>query len=376
MFDKTRCRLAQLTLVLLALLALALPVRSQEDLAGQFYALVNGARLENGLAPYGWSTELAASAQRHADDLAAHRMASHTGSDGSTPAQRIAEAGYGAWEGVTGENFWTGFGTVEEAFAWFMDDPPHRANILNPRYREIGIGVASDPEGRFYYVLDFGARPNVLPIFIDDGAATTESTEVAIRLTNENARPQGEGTLFIGKAVEIRISDDLDFDDQPWQPWEPLVAWTLPDQPGEHMVYVQFRDGAGRTTVSSDSILLVPGAGTPTPIPPTPTPTPLPPTDTPTPLPTDTPTPTPPPTATPTPSPSPTATPLPPSPTPTPLAIAEAATPIPFPTWTPLPPTPAPPVAGGYGPVLGLLCALQVIAVLLGIYLILRRRPP
>jgi len=365
---------ARLALILLALLALAPPVRSQEDLAGQFYALVNGARLENGLAPYGWSTELAASAQRHADDLAAHRLASHTGSDGSTPAQRIAEAGYGAWEEVTGENFWTGFGTVEEAFAWFMDDPPHRANILNPRYREIGVGVASDPEGRFYYVLDFGARPNVLPIFIDDGAATTESTEVAIRLTNEEARPQGEGTLFIGKAVEIRISDDLDFDDQPWQPWEPLVAWTLPDQPGEHTVYVQFRDGAGRTTVSSDSILLVPGAGTPTPIPPTPTPTPLPPTDTPTPLPTDTPTPTPPPTETPTPFPSPTATPLPPAPTPTPLQIAEVVMPTPFPTWTPLPPTPAPPVAGGYGSVLGVACALQVVAVLLSLCLALRRR--
>jgi len=375
MFNGIRCRFAQLTLVLLALLTPALPVRSQEDPAGRFYALVNGARLENGLAPYGWSTELAASAQRHADDLAAHRMASHTGSDGSTPAQRIAEAGYGAWEGVTGENFWTGFGTVEEAFAWFMDDPPHRANILNPRYREIGIGVASDPEGRFYYVLDFGARPNVLPIFIDDGAATTESTEVAIRLTNEEARPQGEGTLFMGKAVEVRIGDDLDFDDRPWQPWEPLVVWTLSDRPGEHTVYVQFRDGAGRTTVSGDSILLVSGAGTPTLPPPTETSTPIPPTGTPIPSPTSTPTPTPLPTETPTPSPTSTATLLPPSSTPPPLAIAEVATPVLFPTWTPFPPTPAPPVAGGYGPVLGLLCLLHVIAALLGIYLILRRRP-
>ncbi|HIE39564.1 MAG TPA: CAP domain-containing protein, partial [Anaerolineae bacterium] len=66
----------------------------EEDPAALFYALVNQARLGEGLPPYGWSDLLAAAAQRHADDLAAHRLASHTGSDGSTPAQRIAEAGY------------------------------------------------------------------------------------------------------------------------------------------------------------------------------------------------------------------------------------------------------------------------------------------
>ena len=247
-----------------------------ENPALEFYALVSQARLDNGLPPYGWSDLLAAAAQRHADDLATHRLASHTGSDGSTPRQRIAEAGYAAWGNgaVVGENFWTGYGSIQDALDWFMGDPPHRENILSSRYREIGIGVATDSEGRAYYVLDFGARPNVLPIFINDGAPTTESPQVAIRLTNEDAYPQGEGSAYMGRAIEVRLSNTPDFSGASWQSWEPLLPWTLPAEPGEHWVYVQFRDGAGRTAGSADSIILVLPGTTPAPPVPTDTPTP------------------------------------------------------------------------------------------------------
>ncbi len=140
------------------------PTVAQEGPAAQLYAQVNQARLDNGLAPYGWSSLLAAAAQRHADDLAAHGLASHTGSDGSTPAQRILEAGYVAWGNgkVVGENFWTGFGSPEEVLEWFLSDPPHRANILSERYREIGIGFARDSEVGSITCWT-SARLNVLP---------------------------------------------------------------------------------------------------------------------------------------------------------------------------------------------------------------------
>lgn len=350
------------------------PTGAQEGPAARFYALVTKARLDNGLAPYGWSSLLAAAAQRHADDLAAHGLASHTGSDGSTPAQRILQAGYVAWGNgtVVGENFWTGFGSPEDALNWFLNDPPHRANILSERYREIGIGVARDSEGRVYYVLDFGARPNVLPVFINDGAETTDSPQVAVRLTNEDASPQGEGSAYMGRAVEVRLSNTPDFTGAVWQMWEPLIPWTIPAEPGEHWVYVQFRDAAGRTAGSADSILLVPGPGTPT-VPataslpsPTPTATPVP-----TPVPTAAPTQMPPPLPAPTEPPSPTAVPASPIPSPPP---SPSPTRTPFPTWTPLPPLP-PDRGQGTGSPLGLLFALQGVALLLGLFLALRRRP-
>lgn len=353
-------------------------------------ALVNQARLDEGLAPYGFSTLLSAAAQRHADDLAAHQISSHTGSDGSTPRQRIAEAGYAAWtwnggELIAGENFWTGYSTIEDALAFFLEDPPHRDNILSTTYREIGIGVATDAAGSNYYVLDFGARPNVLPIFINDGAASTDSPQVAIRLTNEEARPGGEGAVFMGQAIEIRISNEASFDDLPWQPWGPLVPWTLPDTPGEHTVYVQFHDAAGRTAASADAIVLGEGTPvTPTPVPPSPTPeptaTPIPPSPTPeptaTPEPTTTPVPEPAATLAPTvtstsePPPTPTAEPTPTPEAPRPSPLAPRLTP--FPTWTPLP-TAAPQETSGPDAPLAMLAALQGVALILGIYLALRR---
>ena len=378
------------TVILVACLVLvSFPANAQEpDPIATWQSLVNQARLDEGLALYGFSTLLTAAAQRHADDLAAHQIWSHTGSDGSTSGQRIAEAGYAAWtwnsgELITGENFWTGYGTIDDAMAFFLEDPPHRDNILSTTYREIGIGVATDTEGRNYYVLDFGARPNVLPIFVNEGASSTNDPQVAVRLTNEDARPGGEGATFMGQAIEVRISDEPDFNDLPWQRWEPLVAWTLPDTPGEHTIYVQFRDAAGRTAASADAIFLGEGTPvTPTPIPPSPTPeptaTPIPPS--PTPEPTATPEPaatsipeptaaltaTVPPTLPPPPTVEPTPTPYVPSPSPSAPSVT------PFPTWTPLP-TEAPPETSAPDVPLATIVALQAIAIVLGLYLVLHR---
>lgn len=369
-------RIAWILMVLWGLVLVVGRASAQEENpALQFYALVSQARLDNGLPPYGWSDLLAAAAQRHADDLAAHGLASHTGSDGSTPRQRIAEAGYAAWGNgaVVGENFWTGYGSIRDALDWFMEDQIHRENILSSRYREIGVGVATDSAGRVYYVLDFGARPNVLPVFINDGAPTAESPQVAIRLTNEDAYPQGEGSAFMGRAIEVRLSNTPDFNGASWQSWEPLLPWTLPADPGEHWVYVQFRDGAGRTAGSADSILLVLPGVFPTPSVPTDTPTPeITVTPTPVPSPSPLPSPTPPPTepapASPSPTPGELASPPPPTPT-----LYRPAARTPFPTWTPLPAAAA--RAGGRSDrLLGLLFGLEALAVALGIYLALRRR--
>lgn len=360
---------------LLILVLLAVPVQAQEDgRAAELYALVNDARLDEGLPPYAWSGALATSAQRHADDMAANELSSHTGSDGSTYAERIAEAGYVAWgEGeVVGENFWVGSGTAQDALDWFMDDLPHRENILSDRYREVGVGVATDAEGRSYYVLDLGARPNVLPVFINDGAEIAESSQVAVRLTNEEAYPNGRGTNYMGRAIEFRISNEPDFDELPWQSWEPLVAWTLPEEDGEHTIFLQFRDGAGRTAASADSIVLQLGEGSPvpsrtsSPVPPSPAPTSVPTQTTATaPLPTE---------AQPTASPEAgTAVSPAPRPSPTPVRAGDVTS-TPFPTWTPLPDAAATVTPDGSRAALGLVCGLQIVAILLGFYLALRRR--
>jgi uncharacterized protein YkwD len=407
-----RSTLLSLCVALIALIILGRSpgpgVEAQEaEPAATWLRLVNEIRIDEGLDPYSQSRLLTDAARRHADDLAANGFADagdpHLGSDGTHEQERIREAGYAAWtrgggQTTVDENVWSGRGTPQDGLDFFLGDQVHRDNLLSEAYREIGIGVATDDGGRSHYVLSFGARPNVLPIFVNDGAASTENAEVAVRLTNERIRPEGEGATFIGEAIEIRISSDPAFEELPWQSWAPLVSWTLPNTPGEHTVYVQFRDAAGRTAASADSIFLDLGTpATATPVPPTSTPEPPTPTPEPTetPLPPTSPTPAPaatqvPPTDTPQPSP-PTA---PPTSAPTPTASSTptsfyglVANITPFPTWTPLP-SPEPtrverersdeatlslPDMGDYGGPLVAAGILQGVAILLGLYLALRR---
>ena len=372
----------------------ALPVQAQEsDPIVTWQTMVNQARLDEGLVPYALSSLLSASAQRHADDLAINQASSHIGSDGSMPKERITQVGYAAWtqtngELIANENFWIGRSTIEDALAYFLSDPPQQANLLSTTYREMGVGVATDADGRSYYVLDFGVRPNVLPIFINDGATNTDNAQIAIRLPNENVRPEGQGASFMGEVIEIRVSNEPSFENSPWQPWEQLIPWTLPDVPGEHTVYVQFRDAAGRTAAKADTIILGQGVvAAPTPVPPTftpqPPPTLVPPSATPESVALSMPE------STPTPLPVDGSVAEPPTPT-APTAIQHTATSassasvaIPFPTWTPLP-TATPPfddvpsdspawLAKLKRIALPSLAVLQGLVIVLGIYLVLRR---
>lgn len=242
----------------------------QDSPAAEFYQLVNRTRLSVGLAPFGASTLLTQAAQRHADDIAKRGVATHEGADGSDYRRRIREAGYRAWNDglLVDEAVWLGLGRPTDALNWFYGQPQEWARFTDARYREIGVGYAEDGQGVHYLVITFGARPGVLPIFINDGASVTDSPVVAVRLTNENAEPMGEGS-WIGKAIEVQLSDTPNFDGVPWQPWEPLLPWELTSaEPGDYSVYVQFRDGANRTAIAEATIRLVaPGEAPPTPTP-------------------------------------------------------------------------------------------------------------
>lgn len=259
--------LAVLTAVML-LAGMTYPAAQQSSPTVDFYQALNRARLNEGLSPLGLSTLLTQAAQRHADDIARRGAASHEGADGSTYQQRIREAGYRAWNDglLVNEVVWLGLGGSVDALNWSRNRAEEWAIFTDTRYREVGVGYAEDGQGVHYFVIVFGARPGVLPIFINDGAAVTDSPVVAVRLTNEEAEPMGEGT-WIGRAIEVQLSHTPDFNGVPWQPWEPLLPWALAGmEPGEYAVYVQFRDGANRTAVAEATIRLVePGEAPPTP---------------------------------------------------------------------------------------------------------------
>ena len=255
-------------LACLAALVCVPSLLGQQSPQADLYAWINAARLAEGLAPLSNSKLLTQAAQRHADDIAAMGTVTHQGSDGTDYRQRIREARYDAWEDglMVNETYWMGLGTARDAVTWMRNDPESWQVLTASDYREIGIGYAEDG-GIHFYVINVGSRPGVVPIFLNDGAELTDSPQVAVRLTNEEAVPLGEGT-WMGKAIEVRLSASPEFGEIPWQPWEPLLPWLLEGTaPGEYAVYVQYRDGAGRVSTVGDTIQLVAAGSAPLPTP-------------------------------------------------------------------------------------------------------------
>jgi len=207
--------------------------------------LINQARIASGLRSLALTPELNASAKAHAQDMATRGYMEHTAPDGSTPQSRAIKAGYGApansaWlvlEVISARQ------TAEAAANWLLSDRLHRGVLLRGYWREMGAAyVEGGPYGQFW-VVEFGCRPNVLPV----QAEPTASGGVTLRLSNEECTPTGTSET-IGKATEIQVSDKPDFDGAVW---EPFVSTKSVTKGGS--VWVKYRDKAGREVTASTS---------------------------------------------------------------------------------------------------------------------------
>ena len=117
-----------------------------------------GSRAMPAVAPLRDSPLLDRSAQMQASDMARHHFFDHTGSDGSTPADRARRAGY-AWRAV-GENIALGPETAAEVVRGWLGSPGHCENIMDANYTEMGLAAALSPglHGELYWSQTFG-RP-------------------------------------------------------------------------------------------------------------------------------------------------------------------------------------------------------------------------
>lgn len=127
------------------------------------HCLLNAVRVAKGLRPLRGSKKLRRAALRHSLDMGRRGYFAHEGPGGPPLPLRLRAAGYRAV--MAGENIGAGTGplaTPRAAVVAWMDSAPHLANILEPRFREIGIGVATvypDPVSPgATYTTDFGRR--------------------------------------------------------------------------------------------------------------------------------------------------------------------------------------------------------------------------
>ena len=122
----------------------------------QLLRLTNRERQKQGLAPLKLSAQLSRAAQLHGTDMAKNNYFSHTGRNGSNLGDRAKASGY-KYSRV-GENLAAGRSTAEGTMKQWMNSAGHRANILNPKFTEIGFGYANTPNSRYqhYWVQVFG----------------------------------------------------------------------------------------------------------------------------------------------------------------------------------------------------------------------------
>ena len=225
-----------------------LPSNAQADPAIEMLTRINAARVAQGLPPFALSDKLTAAAQAHSKDMASKARVDRSGSDGSTPKSRILNAGYGQWTigPVIDEAIYGGTGGVQGAFDWWMGTEADKRRVLTDRFREVGIGAVTAPNGWTYWTLDLGAQPNALPAFVNNGVSSVDTTTITLTLTTENAVPSGEGASTIGQPVQVRVASNESFTGTDWQPWAAQVPFRLLAQ-AQQKIYILCRDTEGRT---------------------------------------------------------------------------------------------------------------------------------
>lgn len=217
--------------------------------------LSNLARRENGVPPLRWNAQMTEAARWFSWDSVENRPPGYCGHQdtlGRWPSERVPAFGYRGFCGA--ENCFCGYVSPEYAVDGWMRSPGHRANLLDPNSRELGMGYyrrASD--GRGYLTQDFGNDPIYPPLIIQNEALTTSFPMVNLYIyTNAGAN----GFAGMGAATEMMVSNNRCFGDASWETYTAEKVWALPATPGWHTVYVRTRDAQGRTTVASDTIYL------------------------------------------------------------------------------------------------------------------------
>jgi len=82
---------------------------------------------------------------------------SHTSPDGTKPWHLFKILGYKYT--YAGENLAEGFKTASETEKAWIESSEHRTNILNPYFKDVGIGIAEGVNG-LIIVQEFGSLSN------------------------------------------------------------------------------------------------------------------------------------------------------------------------------------------------------------------------
>lgn len=107
--------------------------------AEQVIVQTNQQRKQLGLSELTYNEELSQAALAKGQDMFSNQYWSHVSPQGRQPWDFIKEADYVYI--VAGENLARDFSHTDEMVGAWMASPTHKANIINPKFQEIGIAV-------------------------------------------------------------------------------------------------------------------------------------------------------------------------------------------------------------------------------------------
>jgi hypothetical protein len=162
--------------------------------ADQVIAQTNQERANLGLGRLVLNRQLSAAALAKGQDMFSEQYWAHTSPAGKQPWDFMAQSDYQFI--VAGENLARDFDTTETMVTAWMASPTHRANIINPRYQEIGIAVINGQlQGvETTLVVQMFGTPRQIAAEIGQSAAqvTVEATEPEFVPNLELRAPQPE----------------------------------------------------------------------------------------------------------------------------------------------------------------------------------------
>lgn len=194
--------------------------------------LTNEQRTAAGLSPLTQNRNLDQAALAKGQDMLSKGYWAHFAPDGKSPWSFFLNFGYKYQ--YAGENLARDFSNAGAAVSAWMNSTTHKENILNPHYREIGIGVVEGPLSGVdttIIVQFFGAPLTAAaqPIAVAkaqeaDNPTPTPATETPVPTPTPSAPPEEVQETLPPVAVQVAVTPQSASDSVAASTFKPLIS--------------------------------------------------------------------------------------------------------------------------------------------------------
>jgi hypothetical protein len=242
-----------ITAILLLIVIVPVHAQNSPDDPDEFYLLLNQGLISEGQHPLLRNEILDEIAQTIADEVAEDLESD------SAPRELARALDFPLWPDNSQRVISAAYIRIgvlspqEMANLW---DGPISANVALDGFREVGVATANyvaatggTPQD--VYVAVLGARPNVIPVIINDGAEIVTERDVELYIHNEESLDYQTDENVVQRIVTVKIanseSDLRDTEPLLWEDTNFAVPWELTEGFGDKSVWVELEDRKGAT---------------------------------------------------------------------------------------------------------------------------------